>query len=334
MARILIVDDEAAIRKLIRTIFQEEGHTVLEASDAEAAYRLVDERPDAIFVDVAMPGEPGPQFVLNLRKQLSVSDLPATFVTGHVSRAKPVFEAGIAGAQIITKPFTREQLVGALNDMLRIRMRRVSFRIHLISDGIRATLEDWEACTVKNLSMGGLFLCTRRRIGVGQQVVLTLEHGETTATAEARSTHVQADGIGFAFSNPSDSLLAFVESVINDLLSEGGDIDDRRDATRIMVNGAIVFSHEGAGRSAHLRDLSQEGAYVVTRNPPNLGTATFVYLPGHTYSLGMQHVSEVRGSAARVVRHGADGFGCHFINPSAEFKMAVMRLLEKEAEPG
>lgn len=64
MARILVVDDDDAIRRALRLMFVRGGHTVVEAASAVAALDLVaaSDPPDAIVCDVLMPGMDGMEF--------------------------------------------------------------------------------------------------------------------------------------------------------------------------------------------------------------------------------------------------------------------------------
>lgn len=60
MARILIVDDAAITRTMLRDILEKAGHSVVEAADGDAAMRAFRETPaDAVFVDIFMPGKEG-----------------------------------------------------------------------------------------------------------------------------------------------------------------------------------------------------------------------------------------------------------------------------------
>jgi two-component system, NtrC family, nitrogen regulation response regulator NtrX len=60
MARILIIDDETSIREILRQLFEYEGHEVeMASSGAEGLRMIATEEPDAVFLDVKMPGMDG-----------------------------------------------------------------------------------------------------------------------------------------------------------------------------------------------------------------------------------------------------------------------------------
>src|ERR1044072_5903977 len=69
MALVLVVDDEAPIRRMLREVLQQEGHEVLDADRASAALALVEERtPDLIVTDLMMPEKDGLELLLELRR--------------------------------------------------------------------------------------------------------------------------------------------------------------------------------------------------------------------------------------------------------------------------
>ena len=327
MAKVLVLDDDPSIRGLIAAILTSEGHEVLEAGDTAAAEACLENDPDAAFVDVALPGETGAEFLVRLRLDSRFKNLPATFVTAHVDRAMPLYQAGIAGSRLVSKPFRRETILVALREMLSTNPRRGFFRVHLTNDAVQISLEDQIPRFALNLSLGGVFMLAKNRLPVGEHFRLTVQYRDDTGSCLARVTHVQADGIGFAFHKPSDRFLAFASSTITHMLSAGVAVDERRVETRTMVTAAIVYQSDDTNFSALLRDFSSTGAYVVTDHPPAIGEAAMVYFPGYTYSSGTDQVSELRGCAVQVVRHGPDGFGCRFEAPSAEVKMAISELL-------
>ena len=80
MSRILIVDDAPAIRAMLRTLFEEEGYTVVTAPDGYAALELLgDDPPDLIITDVKMPRLDGWQLLRRVREQHPT--LPAILIS-------------------------------------------------------------------------------------------------------------------------------------------------------------------------------------------------------------------------------------------------------------
>jgi DNA-binding response OmpR family regulator len=121
MALVLVVDDEPDIRELVRINLEQAGHRVVTAADgSEALARVREETPDALFLDVRMPGVDG-WAVLEELKAASfgdVSEIPVFMVTA-ADEAESRLRGGIEGAlQYITKPFDPRDLVDALDRTL------------------------------------------------------------------------------------------------------------------------------------------------------------------------------------------------------------------------
>ncbi len=207
-----------------------------------------------------------------------------------------------------------------------------ALRVHLAHEAIQVSIDGGEPAVARNLSLGGAFVLLPRRLPIGGKVTATLHYEQSKLTLAARVTHTQRDGVGLAFLELSSDARRFVTSVIGRMLSDGSPVDDRWRAARLPVSAAIIFSWPGGSASAQLRDLSATGAFVVTDAPPPVGEHALVYLAGYSYSNGGGIPSELRGGAAEVVRHAADGFGCRFVSPSAEFAMAVAELLRRAEE--
>jgi DNA-binding response OmpR family regulator len=121
MALVLVVDDEPDIRELVRVNLEQAGHRVVTAANgSEALARVREETPDALFLDVRMPGVDG-WAVLEELKAASfgdVSEIPVFMVTA-ADEAESRLRGGIEGAlQYITKPFDPCELVDALERTL------------------------------------------------------------------------------------------------------------------------------------------------------------------------------------------------------------------------
>ena len=70
MAKVLIIDDEPHMRRLVRRILHDAGHEVVEAQDGdEGILRVKCDRPDIVITDIVMPGKEGIATILELRRQ-------------------------------------------------------------------------------------------------------------------------------------------------------------------------------------------------------------------------------------------------------------------------
>ncbi len=120
MPLVLVVDDEPDIRDVIRVNLEAQGYRVTTASDGEGALRAVtQQRPDAIFLDVLMPGTDGWSVLKQLKaSDASLSSIPVIMVTA-LSQAEERLRGAIEGAvRYLTKPFHPRDLIGALDDVL------------------------------------------------------------------------------------------------------------------------------------------------------------------------------------------------------------------------
>ena len=116
--QVLIVDDDLALCEFLRTIFELEGINVLEAHHViEAERLLIGTRPDAIVLDIGLPGVDGIFYLERLRESLQTKTMPIVAISGSQEAGVRAVAAG-ANA-FIGKPFdpinllaTLERLVG------------------------------------------------------------------------------------------------------------------------------------------------------------------------------------------------------------------------------
>lgn len=194
------------------------------------------------------------------------------------------------------------------------REPRVPVSIPVVAPGLDAP------CVTKNLSLGGLFLLTRRRYPVGENVSLKLIYQDLNLDVEARVTHLQSDGVGFAFVSASTPLRNTIRAILDKMVQ--GSVS--RDGAAPPPSS--FWSPDGSvKREARLLDVSAKGAYVAGPGPA-VGAEILFYIPGFT-PRDASEPSEVRGSKARVVRSSEEGFGMEFVNASAEFRMALEELI-------
>ena len=114
--KILVVEDEMRIRKLIRMILEKEGHSVWEAADGIEAQRLLTEVPfDVLVTDLVMPRLGGVELVMRIRR--TASELRVIFVSGYVNMAASSFKNltdAFGVAKCLQKPFQVSELVAAV----------------------------------------------------------------------------------------------------------------------------------------------------------------------------------------------------------------------------
>jgi DNA-binding response OmpR family regulator len=117
VTRILVVDDEADIRSLVRELLERAGHEVIEAPDGHTGLKLFyAEQPDLVILDVSMPGLDGWEMLKRIRE---LSDVPVLMLTARAQELDKV--RGLRGGadDYVTKPFGRQELLARVSANLR-----------------------------------------------------------------------------------------------------------------------------------------------------------------------------------------------------------------------
>lgn len=119
MSRILIVDDEPHIRKLVSFTLSNHGHEVIEAEDGGRGLELAKtEHPDLILLDVMMPVMTGYDVLDRLKADEQTAGIPVIMLSAKSQKAE-VEEGLRRGAdEYVRKPFTPKDLVSQVEDLL------------------------------------------------------------------------------------------------------------------------------------------------------------------------------------------------------------------------
>jgi len=116
-ARILVVDDEAEIRRSLRMILEYEGYDVQEASSGPEAIALIErEPPDLAFLDIKMPGMDGLETLEKIRG--SNESLPVVIVSGHGTVSTAVEATKLGAFDFIEKPLASERVLVTIRNAL------------------------------------------------------------------------------------------------------------------------------------------------------------------------------------------------------------------------
>lgn len=116
-ASIMIVDDEAEMRKMIRTFLEKDGYTVIEAADGIDALTLFrKERIDLIILDIMMPFMDGFSFTKEIK---AISDIPIIFLSAKGSETDKVYGLKLGGDDYMVKPFSPSELIARIESVLR-----------------------------------------------------------------------------------------------------------------------------------------------------------------------------------------------------------------------
>jgi DNA-binding response OmpR family regulator len=118
--KVLVVDDELAIRELLDIFLTGEEYEVILASNGEEALELVEkEQPKAVLLDIKMPGINGIEVCRRLKAKDESKFIPIIMITASMDHRTEAVEAG--ADDIVTKPFNMEQLSFRLKSALRTR---------------------------------------------------------------------------------------------------------------------------------------------------------------------------------------------------------------------
>jgi len=113
--RVLIVEDDADIRELIRYNLAQEGFIVEEAADGAQALERVKRRvPDLMVLDLMLPGMPGLQVCRQMRAERDTSHLPILIVTAKGTEVDKVLGLEMGADDYVVKPFSPMELVARL----------------------------------------------------------------------------------------------------------------------------------------------------------------------------------------------------------------------------
>ena len=120
MARIIVIDDQEPIRRVVRRALEKEGHEVLEASDGELGIALLErEAADLVITDIFMPGMDGIQTLREIRKRfpaIKVIAMSGGDSTGLLDLRQ---DAELLGAlKSIQKPFNAREIVELVRGVL------------------------------------------------------------------------------------------------------------------------------------------------------------------------------------------------------------------------
>jgi len=115
--KVMVVDDSKTIRRTAETLLKKAGCEVVTAEDGfDALAKIVDNRPDVIFIDIMMPRLNGYQACALIKSNQDFKSTPVIMLSskdGLFDRAKGKV---VGSDQYLTKPFSKEELLGAIRN--------------------------------------------------------------------------------------------------------------------------------------------------------------------------------------------------------------------------
>lgn len=123
MSQILVVDDELAIRELVRSFLEDEGYSVSVGRDgADALHQIQAHRPDLVLMDIMMPGLTGREVVRQLQEHPVYSAIPIILMSAAARWDQAVDDP----IQFLSKPFDLDRLLGMIGNALQQRTKKPS----------------------------------------------------------------------------------------------------------------------------------------------------------------------------------------------------------------
>ena len=121
MARVLVIEDDPAVRSLVARMLERVGHEVVSTSDGREALRTFEQDPaDLVITDINMPGMDGIE-VISAFRALSAG-VPIIAISGGGLMPKEVLlssASALGAVEVVSKPFEVTQLVGAVDRALQ-----------------------------------------------------------------------------------------------------------------------------------------------------------------------------------------------------------------------
>ena len=122
MPKVLIIEDEEDNRDMVQMILKREGYEVFEATNGLKGIEMAQEiQPDLIISDIMMPGYDGYQVLNALRQDKRTMAIPFIFLTAKTQTEDVVRGFAQGGNDYIRKPFSMEELIVRIQNLLRLR---------------------------------------------------------------------------------------------------------------------------------------------------------------------------------------------------------------------
>src|SRR5688500_7268227 len=348
-ARILVVDDEAEIRRSVRMILEYDGYDVLEASSGPEGVALAEkESPDLIFLDVKMPGMDGLEALQRIKAANDA--IPVVIISGHGTVTTAV-EATKAGAfDFIEKPLASERVLVTIRnalDQTRLvdenrTLRRAAESRHQMVGESAGLRQVWDA--VKRAAPTNATVLLLGESGVGRERVARSIHRNSNRSRE-RFVQVNCAAIledlieSELFGHEKGSFTGATEKQIGKFeqadrgtifLDEVGDMSAKTQAKVLRVLQEGEVERLGSARTSKVdvrviaatnKDLEQEIEKGNFRED--------LYFRLSVIPIRVPPLRERREDVAALVRHFADLFSRDNNRRPQRFTPAALEYLQK-----
>ena len=119
--KVLVIDDEAPIRKLLRMGLGTQGYQTIDAPNGKAALELIADRPDIVILDLGLPDVEGLELLRQIRARRE--DLPIVVLSSRGDEEGKVEALDLGADDYVTKPFGMEELLARMRAALRHQLQ-------------------------------------------------------------------------------------------------------------------------------------------------------------------------------------------------------------------
>ncbi len=168
-ARILVIDDDAEVRKSMRMILEYEGHDVIAAASGPEGLALLEkESPDLVFLDIKMPGMDGFDVLERIK---AVSDVPIVMISGHGTGSTGAEAVRRGAVDFIDKPLETDRVMVTIKNT--VERRRLADEVQQL----RRAVESRHEIVGKSFEIGQVMESVRRAAPTNATVLIQGESG-------------------------------------------------------------------------------------------------------------------------------------------------------------
>ena len=204
MSKVLIVEDEANIRQLVKYNLEKESFQVIEAEDGLQGLRLAKaEKPDLVLLDLMLPQMDGLEVCRSLKGNQATAALPIIMLTAKSEEIDKVIGLELGADDYMTKPFSPRELVARVKAVLRrsqkeaalpgelsvgrLRFNFSRYEVHMGNAKLELTPMEYELLKMLATNLGKVF--TREQL---LEKVWGYEYFGDTRTVDVHVRHLRA----------------------------------------------------------------------------------------------------------------------------------------------
>ncbi len=117
--RLLVVDDSPTIRAVLAKMLIQDGYAVLKAADGNSALEIArQEKPDAIFLDIVLPGMNGFAVLRTLRRDRNIGRIPIVMMSGNLQATEQYYVQRLGADIFMKKPFGRAEVFNCIRELV------------------------------------------------------------------------------------------------------------------------------------------------------------------------------------------------------------------------